>query len=225
MSVVSARVREGEAVMECRFTACAATLRPQNAATNFTNPALSVKRAIKGGYATPGCKVIELGSGNLRNAMYTLRQVAEVRYHAFELPDCIGRFRDNYAQFESEGGIVLTRSFGRGKYDLAICTFVLETICPSAKRAAKLERLARSLGSDGILVASFRGYPGVRGSKYRRCPAGEGLISPLRTFVKPYSVREAGRLLSTVGLTEVVALQSYRVDRPQNVHLVASRGD
>jgi hypothetical protein len=73
-----------------------------------------------------------------------------------------------------------------------------------------------------VLVASFRGYPGVKGSKYKTCRMGDGLITPLNTFVKPYSIPEVKNLLDSSGFKFFHTLQNYRVNKPQNIHIKAS---
>jgi SAM-dependent methyltransferase len=198
-------------------------LRPANAATNFRNPVLSVQRAVQRGIIRPQDVILEIGAGNLRNAAYVLDAVSDVTYFAFDIPECVSRFADRYRALGEQGVIVLEQGYEHelAAYDVVICTFVLETICPETTRTRTLEKISNALKRTGCLIVSFRGYPGVRGSAYRLCDAGEGLITPLKTFVRPYSVPEAGALLRRGGFLHVEMLQQYQVELPENIHLVA----
>lgn len=205
----------------CTNTDCAAKLIPANAATNFSNPCKSVTCAIDRGYIRAGQRILDIGAGNLRNSLHIYKEVKDVEIYAYEIDHAINRFPKKYDQFKKLGGRVVEKKLETDKYDTAICTFVLETICPKAERVRILQSIRRSLKKNGKLIASFRGYKGVRGTKYTKCPLGEGLITPLKTFVKPYSIPEVNDLLSTNGFTEIQLLVKYRVPKPENIHLIA----
>jgi len=212
----------GGTEMECSFSDCRDRLTPGNAATNFPNPSLSVRRAVEGRIVGRGSTILEVGSGNLRNARYIRARLDGTRYDVFELEEVQERFKEQYESFRNGGGRVLTADLGRRHYDFVICTFVLETVCPAVRRDELLAQIRSRLRPGGALIASIRGVPGVRGARYTKCPAGEGFVTPLRTFVRPYSIREARRLLTAGGFEEVKALQRYRVEAPENIHLLAS---
>jgi len=157
----------------------------------------------------------------LRNSLFIMNSIPLTKIFAYELEPTIQRFSDNYILFKKAGGQIIKGELGARKYDIVISTFVLETICPSNRRKIFLSRIRRALKRRGILIASFRGYPGVIGSRYYICPMGEGLISPLNTFIKPYDIPEIVSLLTDSGFKSVRFLQKYRCDRPRNIHLIA----
>lgn len=207
---------------QCPYSECRAKINPSNAATNFTTPALSVKIAVEDGIIRPGQKILEVGSGNLRNALFILNSVPDTHLFTYDLQSTIKRFTENYQRFEKLGGLLVKTDYGKRKYDVVLCTFVLETICPEEERISVLRSILSVLKKGGVLVASFRGYPGVKGSKYKTCRMGDGLITPLNTFVKPYSIPEVKNLLDSSGFKFFHTLQNYRVNKPQNIHIKAS---
>jgi SAM-dependent methyltransferase len=210
--------------MECSYESCRNTLKPENSATNFQKPALSVTFAINTGKICSGQKLLEMGAGNLRNALYVMRNINNIDYYVLEMREVVDRFTNNYTKFRRLGGHLFYSVPSKESFDIIICTFVFETICPSSKRLDILQSIVTILKSDGILVASFRGYPGVKGTKYELCPAREGLITPLRTFIKPFSLSELREFFGIVGLTNFEALQKYRTESPQNIHVAVRRG-
>lgn len=211
-------------ILHCPYGTCRASVNPSNAATNFTNPALSVKIAVSEGIIRARQRVLEFGPGNLRNALFILDSVPDIHLHTYDLQGTISRFPEKYRKFRKLGGSPVNLSKAKRAYDIVICTFVLETICPEQKRRAALKSIARILRKKGALIASFRGYSGVVGSKYRKCPMGEGLVSPLNTFIRPYSVSELGSFLHSCGFERFNTLQNYKVDTPKNIHLMAFAG-
>lgn len=169
--------------------------------------------------------MLEFGSGNLRNSLFLLKRLPRAELFACELPRTMERFRDAYLQFEKKKGhIVDARKLGSRRFDTVVCTFVLETVCPRERRLSMLGAIRRSMKEKGALVASFRGYPGVRGTNYGECPLGEGLITPLKTFVAPSSLAEVDGLLREAGFGSVEWLQKYRVQEPENIHVLARGG-
>lgn len=201
---------------------CHKRLNPSNAARNFDSPALSVKVALEHGILREDQKILEIGSGNLRNSRFILKRIPKVKISCFELETTIERFHDGYKKFCMMGGRVLKNLFNcKEKYDIIICTFVLETICPESRRMAILRLIKKSIKKNGVFIASFRGYSGVRGNNYKQCPLNQGLITPLHTFIKPYSIQELNEFLDKVRFNFLLPLQKYRVNKPQNIHIIA----
>ncbi len=207
--------------MDCPHEVCRRSLKPENAATNFSSPVLSVTTAFDTGRISSNQHLLEFGGGNLRNALYVLRTVPNIKYNVIEIAEVLNRFQGNYVEFQRLGGQVSQELTDERRYDVAICTFVLETICPSPKRLFMLRSVTRALKKGGILIASFRGYPGVKETKYQPCLAGEGFITPHKTFIKPFSIPEVEGLLKEVGYSEFDTLEKYRTDSPQNIHISA----
>lgn len=204
---------------ECE--SCRTSLRPWNAATNFSKPAYSVAYATATNMISSGQHVLEFGGGNLRNIMYLMSKVPTAEYHVIEKTEVVNRFGREYEGFERRGGRLVRDGLDTCQFDIVICTFVLETICPSQHRTEVLLSLRKALRNDGAFIASFRGYPGVKGTRYKQCPAGEGFITPLRTFIRPYSIAEVQDLLRATGFVGFDALQKYKVETPQNIHIKA----
>jgi ABC-type transport system substrate-binding protein len=207
--------------MECKYSACRSSLKPWNAATNFSSPSLSVKSAVSTQLLKSNQRILEFGAGNLRNALFIMNTIHGIQYSVVEIPEVITRFYSNYQAFQQMGGNLLKQGFKELKFDAVICTFVLETICPLAERVEVLKSLVEAMDKDAMLITSFRGYPGVKGTKYRQCLAREGYISPRSTFIKPYSLPEVRQLLEDAGLNNIETLEKYRVKSPQNIHIIA----
>lgn len=212
-------------LIRCTCKDCLKVLKPENAATNFKNPSLAVRIAIEKGIIKEKTRILEFGGGNLRNSLYILKVLPEVEIFCFELDATIKRFSENYNRFKKLGGKITGDAFGKRKYNVVICTFVIETICPEANRVAVLKSLRLCLKQSGVLIASIRGYPGVRGIKYKRCAMGEGFVTPLNTFVKPYSIKELKKLLMDSGFATFSTLQKHRVERPENIHFISFRNE
>lgn len=208
--------------VQCPNSACKAKINPSNAATNFANPVLSAKIAVEKGIIRGSQRILEFGSGNLRNALFILNSVPDTYLFTYDLQNTVERFAENYQRFKEIGGTVVKADYGSQKYDVVLCTFVLETICPEQQRVSILRSILSILKKRGVLIASFRGYPGVRGAKYKKCPMGEGLVTPLNTFVRPYSIPELKNLFFSCGFKLFSSLQNYRVDQPENIHIKAS---
>lgn len=185
------------------------------------NPAIAVEKALEKGIIKDGQDVLEVGSGNLRNLSFISGKIKSARLEVFEVEHTIHKFAENYYSFMKAGGKIVSSFPNRKKYDAIVCTFVLETICPKASRTLLLKKIRRSLKCDGILIASFRGISGVIGSEYRECPKKEGWLTPLHTFIKPYSIQETRYLLKSCEFSNVTFLQNYRINTPKNIHLVA----
>jgi hypothetical protein len=216
---------DGGYVVECQYESCRSSLRPWNAATNFLTPAFSVKAAVDTGIIAPPLHVLEFGAGNLRNALYVTGKFPDIRYTVIERQEAISRFHGNYVEFKKRGGQLLQEVSDDLVVDVIVCTFVLETICPSSQRLSILLSIKQALGKTGILVASFRGYKGIRGTKYERCPAGEGFVTPLKTFIRGFSVTEVNEFLEDAGFINVETLKKYRVVSPENIHIKAVLGE
>jgi SAM-dependent methyltransferase len=207
----------------CKYKICREGIKRSNSATNFRNPSLAVKKAIENEYIHPTMRILDFGAGNLRNSFYILDSIKDINIFAYDLEDTILRFRDRYSEFEKRSGQLLKFNSLKRKFDIIISTFVIETICPEKQRIYVLQSIRSRLKRNGRLILSLRGYPGVWGTKYKQCKCKEGLITPMHTFVKPYSLSESQRLLDYCGFGDIKFLQKYRVDTPQNIHLIVEK--
>jgi SAM-dependent methyltransferase len=213
--------KEMKTIPECSNRECASMINVANSARNFKNPTLAVEEAVKNGLIKSGQKILEIGSGNLRNLAFISDKITRLKKSAYEVDSTLRKYDAIYDSFKKTGGVILRSYPNKNKYNVIICTFVLETICPKARRYYLLRRIKRSLKPDGLLIASFRGISGVNGTEYKKCPNEEGWLTPLHTFIKPYSIKEAKSLLKSCEFMKVTLLQDYRVDTPKNIHLVA----
>ncbi len=205
---------------KCKLIECARNLVRSNSSSNFINPTLSVLTSIKKNLIKPGQNILEIGAGNLRNILFIADNIKGTKLYVYELEETINRFKYNYLRFVRKGGTII-KSFHNNRFDIIICTFVLETICPNLEREKMLTIIHDSLKNGGLFIASFRGYSGVRGKKYINCPLNEGLISPRKTFVKPYSLEEVSNFLKSSGFKDIQFMQRYKVNNPKNIHLIA----
>ncbi|MFC2047125.1 hypothetical protein ACFLTK_02465 [Chloroflexota bacterium] len=94
-------------IRECQHESCRNSLKPWNAATNFPNPAFSIKSAMDTGIIAPSMNVLEFGAGNLRNALYVMRTLPNIEYSIVEMKEVSDRFQDNYSEFVRIGGHLL----------------------------------------------------------------------------------------------------------------------
>jgi len=209
--------------VECIHTECQNSLLPWNTATNFPNPVLSVVRSIDRQIIRNGQKILEIGAGNLRNALYICRNLKHVDYCVVEMPQVIARYSNKYDEFTQLGGKILSELDYSCTFDTVICTYVLETICPLTKRLSAVNSIVSAISQTGTLIASFRGYPGVKGTKYVLCQAGEGYLTPLHTFIKPHTLSEVKSLLNEAGLNNLLILEQYKADQPQNIHIAGNK--
>ena len=205
----------------CPNDSCHKKLRTENSARSFNNPAQSVEIVHNIGLLPPELSVLEIGAGNLRNYRFIRERAKLSSYSVLEQESTRDRFPVEYSEFRRDGGSLALKPESSRKYNTLICTFVLETICPATRRAALLKDAVTNLQDGGILIASIRGYSGVFGTRYKRCPVGEGYISPLLTFIKPFSIAEAIKLILGSGLSATKLLQKYRVACPDNIHILA----
>ncbi len=192
-----------------------------NSATNFKSPVMSVVISIEKNIIRPHQKILEVGSGNLRNMNYILQNIPNIEAYVYDFRSTYERYEEKYTRFQEMGGTILKSNFDKQKYNIILCTYVLEAFCPPKERITLLHKIKNALKRDGRFIGSFRGYKGVVGSKYKPCPSRDGFITPLKTFVKPFSTHEISSFLRSVGFDSIEFLQKYKVERPQNIHLTA----
>lgn len=188
-------------------------------ATGFPNPAESVTRAGELDVISANQTYFEVGGGNLRNALFVQQEFGPRRMVVVEQQSVVSRFASAYKQFRRSGGTV-AHELPRGRFDVVVVTYVLETICPPCDRERLLTRIANAMGPHSRLILSVRGYPGIRGRYYKRCPHSDGSITPRGAFVRGYSIRELEIFLDRHGLA-FEPLQRYRCEAPENIHGIA----
>lgn len=201
---------------------CCSDVRPQNSARTFSNPAEIVRRAVDDGFVDKNQRILEIGSGCLRNSGFLLNHGMQASVR--ELPEVIGRYQEIYDQFVRKGGKLLAHDSKIAEsYDVVLSTFTLETICRKTERLKLLQDLTIHLRRGGRLILAVRGPKDVKtaAAKGRRC--GDGYITPGKTFVKPYTVKELTSILHKRGLSILKIYGGSRRNEPQIIEIVAER--
>lgn len=159
----------------------------------------------------------------MRNARF-LQTLGLRRLSVYELTETIRRWPSAYASFQDAGGKIYSERFPHGRFDLIICTFVLETICPEAERLSLLAKLRDATKRNGMLALEMRGARDVVTATERGrgvlCPAGEGYITPLKTFIKPYTVPDVIAMLGQVGYEVERAFHRSGTKNPRLIRLL-----
>jgi Methyltransferase domain len=199
---------------------CCAKVRPENSARLFHNPAPILKKPrVQGLLANcSGRRVLELGGGCLRNALYL--QGLGFTVSVLEVGAMEARFPDQYRLFKRAGGRVMDQFPGRG-FDVAIAAFVIETICEPATRIALLAATQDRLTKSGFLVLSVRGPRDLvtAGAEGKRC--SDGFITPNLTFARSYTPAQLQVLLNDTGFPVLEFLHKSWVKAPELVHAIA----
>jgi hypothetical protein len=195
---------------------CVCNVDSGRAATAFPGPAESIALAAGLGLFNQARSFLEVGSGNLRNIRYVQNHFAPSDIVAVEQRTVVGRFDKEYTGFRRAGGRV-SSTLPSKCFDIIIVTYVLETICPPIDRERLLQDIARRMHTSTRLVLSVRGYPGVRGRHYKRCPDSDGSISFRGAFIRGYSIPDLQSLLGRHGIG-FTALKRYRSNTPENIH-------
>lgn len=203
--------------------ACCDRVRPENSARYFPNPApiLIKPRTRQLLAAHTGARVLDLGGGCLRNALFLQRQ--GFRVSVLEVGAMEARFPDQYKAFRQEGGRVF-ETFPRARFEIAISTFVLETICRPQIRARLLASTLDALTSRGFFLLSVRGPRDLvtASAKGKRC--SDGFITPGLTFARAYTLIQLRPALEEVGFGEIEFLHKIGVNAPELLHAIAWKG-
>src|SRR5688572_26220588 len=82
---------------------CACDVDSSASATGFSKPAASVEAAIAQGLISDGMAYLEIGAGNLRNALHTQKKLRLKSCNAVESESVVRRFGEEYALFAKGG--------------------------------------------------------------------------------------------------------------------------
>lgn len=199
---------------------CCKQVIPANSARNFPNPApILLKRTIAIKLTERrGGRLLELGAGCLRNSLYLLR---DFQVDVLEVEGMQSRFPEQYQQFQTRGGKVITTIPKRPTYDVAIATFVIETICDPGERLKLLHSTKKALKRSGVLILSVRGPSDLVTAiaKGKRC--SDGYITPSKTFARSFTSAQLQSLLKRAGLQNIHFLN--KVEAPELLHCVVQR--
>jgi Methyltransferase domain len=199
---------------------CCSHVRPENAARMFTNPAPVLShRRVKECLDNEPLRIIELGGGCLRNALFLQQEHHHVT--VVEVPGMERRFPKQYQVFRQRGGIVRDSIPNSSRFDLAVATFVIETICNPRDRVIMLRQLSAQLGRRSVLVISVRGPRDLitARAKGRRC--SDGYLTPNLTFARAYTRKQLQNLLVKCGFAKVEFLHKSWSREPELLHAIA----
>jgi len=140
-----------------------------------------------------------------------------------ELQPVVDRYREKYDQFRRIGGKLLTQWPKPQAFDIVVSTFTLETICRKDERYEHLNKLIWSLKKGGRLMLAVRGPKDVKTATRKGRKCGDGYITPLKTFIKPFTVRELLRLLENRGIRIMRLYGGSRENEPKIIEIVAEK--
>jgi SAM-dependent methyltransferase len=164
-------------------------------------------------------KILEVGSGCLRNLRYLQRQKFR-HLTAVEISNTIARFAREYGSFKERGGRVLTAIPEKERFDFILATFVIEVICPHQRRLALLRLIIESLADSGSLILAVRGPKDIKATNLTPCILeANGFATSQRTFIRKFTVRQITQLLLRTGLRNVTALN--KVNDPKVIEILA----
>lgn len=163
----------------------------------FTMPARVVREATRLGILKRGMRILEVGSGALRNATWLARHGLTV--DVVELRQVVEKYRAEYADHRRQGGKIYHR-MPRRRYAAVLSTFVLGTITPRRARVILLREMRKRLASGAPIIIAVRGPGDVKtktraGRRWR-----DGFLTPGGTFIKPIRQLELLDLCARAGL-------------------------
>jgi hypothetical protein len=203
--------------------ACCDQCRPLNSARMFRNPApifqrTQVRELLK---QKAGCKVIEIGAGCLRNALFLLK--SGFRVTILEIRGMEARFPKNFSKFHSSGGSITRNLQTKRPFQLAVATFVFETICNKKERSKILRGVSKSLSRSGCLVLSVRGPSDLVTAQRSGKRCSDGYLTPSFTFARSFTRVQLTRLLTRNGFRKIHFLHRKNIDSPELLHALCWR--
>lgn len=207
---------------------CCSGIVATNSARPFVNPAAILeKKAVREILGRGVLSIVEYGAGNLRNAFFLQQLGHEVA--AVEISGTVDRFRSNYSRFDEQGGrlALWDKADGmakfKGKHDVAIMTFVLETICDEAIRVKMLQDCRSRLRRGGRLILSVRGHQDVVTANGKGVACSDGFRTPARTFIRGFDLKELQKLLVVAGFSRMLPLHKPKTISPELLHVIAQQ--
>jgi hypothetical protein len=202
---------------------CCQQVIPTNSARLFKNPApiLKMPRVKEILNSLKRSRILEVGAGCLRNALYF--QSLGHKVFVLEANGMEERFNEQYRVFRRKGGKVLRALPHKPLFRISVATFVAETICDPMQREALFNSVRRSLHSNGCLIMSVRG-PRDLLTAYgsgKRC--SDGFLTPNRTFSRAYSRKQLQDFLNRCGFRKLDFLHKPGSKAPELLHVIAWR--
>ena len=166
-----------------------------------------------------GGHVLEVGAGCLRNSLYLQRSGFNVSI--LEIKGIEGRFPEKYQQFRQSGGQALSSLGHAATYDIALATFVFETICRPRTRIDLLRAVVRCLKPSSPLIVSTRGPGDIVTARASGIPCSDGFLTPTRTFSRSFTREQLSKLLKRAGFPRVEFLHGPMTLAPEYLFAAA----
>jgi hypothetical protein len=131
------------------------------------------------------------------------------------------RFPEQYSEFEKKGGKILKNIESSPLFEIALLTFVVETICEPRERISLLKKVRSHLQSEGVLVLSARGPRDLLTAQNDGLRCKDGYLTPNFSFARSYTRAQMGRLLRAAGFAELQFLHKSSSAEPEYLHLIA----
>lgn len=155
-------------------------------------------------------KVLDYGSGRLRNASYLKRK----GFNVSVLDTDFQIQRANNDELDSYEDVFTIETYiPHEEFDSVLCSFVLNVIPEVEERERALESIHKSLKDTGELFLEVRRDKGILKNKYKE-PYKDGYVigkNQIKTFQKPYESEEITKLLKKGFRIEKIALLSDSV--------------
>lgn len=199
---------------------CCKRVNRANGARAFVNhaPILSHKRVVAI-LDRPTGVVLEIGGGCLRNSLHL--QSLGFKVHVLEVNDIDQRFPGAYSRFKRRGGVLHHTFPSTVKFDVIVCTFVLEVICSPRERSELLTRARSALKSGGVLILSVRGQSDIVTARVAGTKCSDGYLTPNRTFVRSFNRAQLTHLLRRAGFQKFTFLHKTQTSAPRLLHALA----
>lgn len=174
-------------------------IRPENTAivNGISKSVLEVEKAYK-----KGCIVLDYGAGKLRNSNYLLGKDIDV--HILDTEYQLDRInKQNFLNKYEK--VYNTKETINIKYDIILCSFVLNVIPDINTRDFIIQNCNSILKEEGIFILEVRREKGIMKNKNME-PYNDGFLvgkGNIRTFQKPYNDKELFNILISNGFKVV----------------------
>lgn len=204
---------------------CCRKVKPENAARMFRHPApvLLNGTVVRMLDRREPRSILEVGAGCLRNALHLVNMGH--RMTVLEVEGMQQRFPDQYAKFKRLGGKLLKTISGAPRFDVVICTFVIETICKPRERLALLRHIAEHLKPRGVLILSARGPRDLLTAQNKGVPCSDGYLTPNYSFARSFTKAQMGQLLRNAGFRRLQFLHRNSSTEPEYLHVIAATNE
>lgn len=204
---------------------CCENVVPVNAARHFSRHAEILDRpaVVELLDRFAGRRVLEIGAGCLRNALFLQDKGYPVT--VLEAKGISDRFPKQYERFLSSGGKLIYSLPSNLRFPIALATFVFETICRPEQRVALLNRVKHCLVTNGALLISIRGPADLITAQASGKPCSDGFLTPNRSFSRAFTRDQLARLLRSGGFYRIDFLHKAGTKAPEYLHAMAWKNE